>query len=147
MKDQHKQRGFSLIELLIVVAIIGIIAAIVIVYIIQAKQAAKGASAVSSMRLIHSSETSFRASKGRFGNLTELGNANYINDSSLVAGQKSGYNFTVTPDATDPSQSYEATAAPANDPTNEWQHYFVDASGVLRYAVGAPADANSPPVN
>ena len=147
MKNARTQRGFSLIELLVVVAVIGIIAAIVIVYIIQAKQAAKGASAISSMRIIHSSETSFRASNGRFGDLTELGNANYLNDSNLASGLKSGYQFTVTPDATDPAKSYEATATPLNDLDNEWQHYFVDASGVLRYAVGAPADANSPPVN
>ncbi|HEX8843192.1 MAG TPA: prepilin-type N-terminal cleavage/methylation domain-containing protein [Pyrinomonadaceae bacterium] len=147
MKEPQSQRGFSLIELLIVVAVIGIIAAIAITYILQAKQAAKGASAISSMRVIHSSQTAFRAANGRFGNLTELGNANLVTNTDLVAGRKSGYDFVITPDASDPSQDYVGRATPLDDPNNEWQHYFVDATGVLRFAVGAPANTSSPPIN
>jgi prepilin-type N-terminal cleavage/methylation domain-containing protein len=137
------QRGFSLIELLIVVAIIGIIAAVAVTYIKQAKQAANSASAISSMRMINSSEATYRQAIGQYGSLTELGNANYIPDPNLSAGRKSQYTFNITNTTT---LNYEAVADPAIDPTNSYQHYFIDASGVLRVEFGAAATAVSNPI-
>jgi len=142
-KFPASQRGFSLIELLIVVAIIGIIAAIAVPYLEQARQASKSASAVNSMRTINSSEAAFHSSTGEYGTLTQLGSANYIADSSLAGGRKSDYTFSVTPLTT---LNFEAVADPAMDPTNAYQHYFIDASGVMRVQVGAAATAASNPV-
>ena len=142
-KIPTSQRGFSLIELLIVVAIIGIIAAIAVPYLEQARQASKSASAVSSMRTINSSEAAYHSSTGEYGTLSQLGTANFIADSSLTGGRKSDYTFTVTPLTT---LNYEAAADPAQDPANAYQHYFIDASGVLRVEVGATATATSNPI-
>jgi prepilin-type N-terminal cleavage/methylation domain-containing protein len=139
-KFPASQRGFSLIELLIVVAIIGIIAAIAVPYLEQAKQASKSASAVSSIRTINSSEAAYHASTGEYGTLTQLGTANFIADSSLAGGRKSDYTFSATPLTT---LNYEAVADPVLDPANAYQHYFIDASGVLRVEVGAAATATS----
>ena len=139
----NSQRGFSLIELLIVVAIIGIIAAIAIPYLEQARQASRSASAVNSMRTISSAEGSYRNSTGQYGTLTELGNANYIADSNLSSGLKSGYLFDVT---TATQTNFEVVADPAFATTSNLQHYFIDGSGVMRVEIGATATVASNPV-
>lgn len=143
--SRPSQRGFSLVELLIVVAIIGIIAALTVPNYISSRRAAEAASAVSSLRLIHSSETSYRTVSGRYGDLTTLGNAGYIADPTLRSGMKSGYLFTATPDS-DPTASYRAKALPATNSTNR-RHYFVDTTGVLRFQMGAEATSASPAID
>lgn len=144
MKNSQKsQRGFSLIELLMVVAIIGIIAVIAVPYLEVARQATRSASAVNSLRNINSSQATYRSATGRYGNLTELGDAGYIADPSLRSGQKSEYTFNIT--AAD-ALNYQAVADPLFDPLNTFQHYYIDASGVMRIEVGATATAASNPL-
>jgi type IV pilus assembly protein PilA len=140
------QRGFSLIELLIVVAVIGIIAAIAVPWLLAAKQSAKSASAVATLRLINQCEASYRATYGSYGDLTALGSTNFLQDPDIAAGVKQDYQFTVTPDPTDPSMDYQAEAVPLTAPTSLWYYYFVDATGVIRRNQGAPATATDTPI-
>jgi type IV pilus assembly protein PilA len=132
-----KENGFSLIELLIVVAIILIIAAIAIPNLIKSKMAANEASAVGSLRTVNTAELTYSSTYGTgFTDLTTLG-ASGIVDNVLSAGTKSGYTLVATPSngsgtSTNPYLSYNSTGTPVSSNTGTRQ-FCSDESGVIRY--------------
>src|SRR6266404_6489859 len=91
------EKGFSLIELLIVVAIIGIIAAIAIPNLLKSRQAANEASAIGSVRTIGTAQATYQSTRGKGKNfcdtLADLGTDGGV-DNTLGGGLKSGFNFT-----------------------------------------------------
>lgn len=150
------QNGFSLIELLIVVAIILIIAAIAIPNLIKSKMAANEASAVGSIRTINTGEVNYAASCPNVGYSTALvglssgagcaGGANII-DVVLSGGAKSGYTFAEAGvlGVDNLNDIYTATANPSVLGTTGQRGFFSDQTGVIRYALsGAATVASSP---
>ena len=149
-----KQKGFSLIELLIVVAIILIIAAIAIPNLLKSKMAANESSAVGSVRTINTGEVTYAAgcpNVGYSSSLTELNTgANCtagfnIIDNVLATGAKSGYTFAyaAAPDATKLINTYTLTAVPGVVGTTGQRGFYSDQTGVIRYTLDGTAPTNA----
>jgi type IV pilus assembly protein PilA len=145
---RNKQKGFSLIELLIVVAIILIIAAIAIPNLLRSKIAANQASAVASLRTLNTSSVLFDTNYGQYpsqiadmatGATVTSTSADLI-DSVLATGIKSGYSFSWSGGGTT-GPSYAIWADPQTSSSGT-VHYFTDQSLVIRSNASAPATAN-----
>ena len=156
---RNKQKGFSLIELLIVVAIILIIAAIAIPNLLRSKMAANEASAVASLRTYNTSIVAYSTTYqtvpatglGQLGPAsTPSSTAADLVDSLLGSATpvKSGYSFTYSAGTAQNGivYSYTIIAVPSNSSTGQ-RKFFTDQSGVIRQTTnGSTPTASSTPI-
>jgi type IV pilus assembly protein PilA len=128
-------KGFSLLELLIVVAIILIIATIAIPSLLRSRQAAHEAAAVATLRTINTAEVTYLSTAaGQFGTIPDL-ITNTLIASNFNPGPVSGYNFTI--DIVAPFRDFTVWAFPAS--TNDGRYgYYITPDGVVKYSSLAP---------
>jgi len=159
MTIRKESQGFSLIELLIVVAIILIIAAIAIPNLLKSKMAANQASAVASLRTLNTSEITYSATYnvGFTSSLAQLGPpasgsatsaTSGMIDSVLAAGTKSGYSFIYAASAAvnGVTSNYTINANPITPGTTGQNYYYTDATNVIRQNNSASATASDSPI-
>lgn len=151
-KAKQRESGFSLIELLIVVAVILIIAAIAIPNFLRARISAHESSAVSSLRTINTAEATYNTTYGAgYGNFAQLGSAAIpctptaanacLLDPDLSAGTKSGYSFTAS--SLNGGVNYVGSATPITPGVTGQRTFCVDETGGIHSdptGGAAPAD-------
>jgi type IV pilus assembly protein PilA len=153
------QKGFSLIELLIVVAIILIISAIAIPSYLRSRIQANEASAVSSLRVINTAAVTYSSTYVDIGFPTALSNLGGANpctassttacllDDTLAQGTKSGYTFVWTGDGATPSAAYILTGTPLVVGGSGQRMFCTDQTAVIRFdpsGAGCSTTASDP---
>ena len=151
-----RNSGFTLIELMIVVAIIAIIAAIAIPNLLRSRMSANEAGATGATRTISTAEAGYHAAGidslangiGQYGSLAALGTgtAPFI-DTALSSGTKQGYQFAINT-VTGNTPSYTSVATPSATGKTGLKTFFVDESGVIRFeGDGSTPSSTSSPMN
>jgi len=136
-----RRRGFTLIELMIVIAIIAIIAAIAIPNLIQARIHANEASAIGGLKTLGTSQAIFREGDSEhdgdldYGMLSELNNTQVI-DSTIGCGTKQGYFFLCSYSFTTSEYLWFATANPILAQTSGGRYFVTSSAGVIFYTSG-----------
>ena len=157
MTDANRKRGFSLLELLIVVAVILIIAAIALPNLFRSKMSANEASAVGSLKAVNAACVNYTSTWNVGyplllsylgpGSPTSSRGAGII-DSLLASGVKSGYAFTYVSGAPSGGQvrTYTISASPTVANKTGQRYFFTDQTGVIRQNLGGVATSSSTPI-
>ena len=157
----RRARGFSLIELLIVVAIILIIAALAIPSFLRSRMAANESAAVGALRTVNTAQISYNSaypSVGFSSTLTALSGTSCnppdsssacLIDSALAGGTKSGYVFTLNGVTGTPSGTYQINAVPTLWNYSGIRYFCSFQDAVVRTSMTTitTCDASVPPQN
>ena len=144
MKNPKKfsDKGFSLVELLIVLLIIGIIAQMAIPHLIQSKLAANEASAITTLRSVLNAETLYvtTAGGGRYGSMATLVSGMFV-DSVVGSSTKDGYVFSISLGPAD--TSFAIDARPMGYLNSGVRSFYADETAVIRYTTADSAATSS----
>ena len=143
----RRSKGFSLIELLIVVAIILLIAAIAVPSFLRSRIVANESAAAASLRTLNTAQIAYNSAYPTVGyasTLTVLGGTTCsppssssacLIDTVLAGGQRSGYSFTLTNVTGTPAGTYNVIAAPDTGTIRDIRYFCSFADAVMRYSM------------
>ena len=135
---RFSDKGFSLVELLIVVLILGIIAQMAIPHLMRSKLAANEASAITTVRSVLNAETLYVTTlgSGRYGSMGTLVSGMLV-DTVVGSSTKDGYVFSISLGAADTSFSIDAR--PTGYLNSGIRSFFADETAVIRYTTANSA--------
>src|SRR5262245_49509699 len=133
---RHAQEGFSLIELLIVVAIIAILLMVAVPAALENFKTSRESAAMQTLGTIHKAQVMYHTRKQRFGTLKELNEANLIDSSYTNGAPVSGYIFTSAAEVTQDKYCIQATR---QAPSTASRDFNVTEDGTIRFV-----ESNSP---
>jgi prepilin-type N-terminal cleavage/methylation domain-containing protein len=152
---RRRERGFSLVELLIVIAIILIILSIAIPQMSKSRMHAQEMAAIATLHTINTVETQYMSQFGNFAtSLTQLGppassngaegpQAAGLISGNLASGSTGGYNYTIT----QTPSGYAVSAVPKAFGSTGRRTFYTDQSGIVRENWSQdPATVNSPEI-
>ncbi len=139
--DSH--RGFTLIELMIVIAVIAIVIAVAIPSLMGSRKSGNETSAIGSLRTLRAANEQYKTRFKSFASsLANLQTSGFI-DSVIASGTKSGYRINYG----GASSTWSAIAIPTTAGQTGDRGFFIDSTGVIRFVATGTPTVSSPPMN